>query len=292
MASGTAKSAPAATGEARAEGTLVLGRVSDNPRKDYPALKSLADYLAADLHDYGISEGRVQFADDNDKMKELLRENKVDLVFDTVFAAVAYEEETGAKILLREWRDGAPTYRSILFKRKDTAITGLSDLVGRAVAFERAGSTTAYFVPRAEMIAAGLHLEELSEPSAEPSPTNVGYVFAGSENNIVVWVHRRLVAAGAFSDIDWDQSEDMPPLLRQDLEVFHQSAPLARALVIARHGLPARLEQQIRRILVAADTVSMGREVLKSKHVTKYDEVTGDAAASVAAARMLLTFSN
>ena len=225
-------------------------------------------------------------------MKDLLRQNSIDLVFDTVFAAVSYENETGAKVLLREWRDGAPTYRSILFKRKDTPITGLSDLVGRTVAFECAGSTTAYFVPRAEMIAAGLHLEELSEPGAEPSPTNVGYVFAGSENNIVVWVHRRLVAAGAFSDIDWGQSDDMPAVLSQDLEVFYQSAPLARALVIARHGLLPRLEQQIKRILVAADTDSVGREVLKRKHVTKYDEVTGDAAASVAAARMLLTFSN
>ena len=38
-------SASAAPGER--DGVLVLGRVSNNPRKDYPALKALADYLSA-----------------------------------------------------------------------------------------------------------------------------------------------------------------------------------------------------------------------------------------------------
>ena len=98
-------------------------------------------------------------------MGDLLRSGGVDLAFDTVVPALAYERKAGAKLLLREWRDGVPTYRSVLFKRKDTPLGGLSDLVGRTLAFERPDSTTAYFVPRAELLAARLRLEELAGPA-------------------------------------------------------------------------------------------------------------------------------
>ena len=272
---------------AHTDGALILARISNNPRKDYPAMKTLADYLAAGLHGEGITEVRVQFADDSDQMCSLLRQGLVDVVFDTVFPAVAYEDEAGAKVLLREWRDGSATYRSVLFKRKDTPIAGLSGLPGRIVAFERPGSTSAYFVPKAELVASGLDLQELTGPTELPAPAKVGYVFTGSENNIVVWVHRRLVDVGAFSDIDWDQPEDMPPVLRQDLEIFHTSAPLPRALVLARQGLPTPIERSIARMLVAAEGDEAGREVLKQKHVTRYDEITAEVSASLAAARRL-----
>jgi phosphonate transport system substrate-binding protein len=279
---------PAAVDGRTAGGTLVVGRVSGNPRKDYAPLKALADYLAAELASVGIARASVQFADDAERMAGLLREGAVDLVFDTAFPAVMYEEQAGAKLLLREWRDGAASYQGILFKRKDTPIAGLPDLVGRSVAFERPGSTTAFFVPRAELVAAGLQPRELAGPDQQPRPGEVGYVFAGSENNIVVWVHRGVVAAGAFSDIDWDQAEDMPPALKQDLEIFHRSAPLARALVVARHDLPPPLEQRVKAVLLAAHADPAGGAALKARKISLYDELEGEAAASVEAVRRLV----
>lgn len=286
-----AHATPTAAGNSCAECVLVIGRVSNNPRKDYPSLKALADYLVAGLRDVGINEAAVQFAEDSDRMAALLRAGAVDLVFDTVFPAIQYETEAGAKLLLREWRDGSPDYRSILFKRRGSPLTSLADLAGHKVAFERRGSTSAHFVPHAEIEAAGLRTRELVGPDREPNPGEVGYVFAGSENNIVVWVHRRLVDAGAFSDIDWDQPEDMPPALKRDLEIFHASAPLPRAVVIARHDLRPPVEQGIKRILLSATADPMGRIVLKNyKNVTKYDELVGEAAAGLVAARKLVTF--
>jgi phosphonate transport system substrate-binding protein len=279
-------SATATNGPATSK--LVVGRVSNNPRKDYAALKGLADYLVTTVYGAGAGEPQVKFADDSDTMLQFLREGSVDVVFDTMFPALTYEQDAGAHLLLREWRDGLPSYRSILFKRKDVPVSGVPDLVGRTVAFERPGSTSAYFVPRAEMTAAGLTLEELKGSAETPEPGRVGYVFAGSENNIVVWVHRRLVAAGAFSDIDWEQSEDVPPVLRQDLEVFHQSAPLPRALVLTRAGLPADIEHKVRQALLLADSDPVGQAALKAKHVARYDELVGEAAAGVTAARRLL----
>ena len=273
-------------------GVLVLGRVSNNPRKDYPGLKQLADYLAAALAAHGIEEGSVQFAGDNEEMVDMLRAGTVDVAFDTVFPALTYEQEAAARPVLREWRDGAPTYRSILFKRRDTPIDGVSDLVGRTVAFERPGSTSAYMIPRAEIVAAGLRLSELPAPKMRPAAGTVGYVFAGSENNLVVWVHRGLVDAGAFSDIDWEQSDDMPPELKDDFEIFFWSAPLPRALVVLRPGLPSDLGDAVSQALLAAPTDPTGAAALKAKRVARYDELTGQAAEGVAAARRLIALSH
>jgi phosphonate transport system substrate-binding protein len=280
--------APEAGGKTHPRSVLVLGRVSNDPRKDYPSLKALADYLAAGLQDVGVAGSAVQFADGNDKMAALLRAGTVDVVSDTVFAAVRYEADAGAKLLLREWRDGAPSYRSVLFKRRDNPIRSLPELLGRKIAFERRGSTSAHLVPLAELQAGGLQTYELAGPDREPASDGVGYTFAGSENNVVVWVHRRLVDAGAFSDVDWEQPEDMPPALKQDLEIFHSSAPLPRALVIVRQDLPPPVEQGVKRILLTATGDPTGRVVLKGyRSVTRYDELVGEAAAGVATARRL-----
>jgi phosphonate transport system substrate-binding protein len=283
---------PASAETGQRDEVLVLGRVSNNPRKDYPGLKALADYLATKLGDTSIREGSVQFAGDNDEMVKLLREGGVDVTFDTVFPALTYEREAGANLVLREWRDGAPTYRRVLFKRKDNPIAGLPDLVGRTLAFERPGSTTAYFVPKAELVAAGLRLTELKAPKQPPLPGTVGYVFAGSENNLVVWVHRGLVEVGAFSDIDWEQSEDMPAELKEDFEIFYRSAPLPRALVITRPGLSPRVVSRIRQVLLDSATDPSGAEMLKAKKVAKYDELIGEAADGIEAARRLATVTD
>ena len=282
----------AAYAPSKRAGVLVIGRVSNNPRKDYPALKPLGDYLAGRLAGAGIGEARLRFAGGTEEMADLLRDGEVDVVFDTVFPALSYNSGAGAKLLLREWRDGVPNYRSILFKRKDTPIHGLTDLVGRTLAFERPGSTTAYFVPKAELMAAGLQLRELKAPKQPPPPGSVGYVFAGSENNLVVWVHRGLVEAGAFSDIDWEQSEDMPPELKDDFEIFYRSAPLPRALVVVRPGLPPLLEEQIKQAFLDADADPAGIAALRARKVTRYDELTGEAAAGVEAARRLVALTN
>jgi phosphonate transport system substrate-binding protein len=274
------------------EGALVIGRVSNNPRKDYPALRPLGDYLAGRLASAGIDEAQLRFVGGTEEMTELLRNGEVDVALDTVFPALSYSSGADAKLLLREWRDGAPNYRSILFKRTDTPVHDLADLVGRTLAFERPGSTTAYFVPKAELMAAGLQLRELAAPKQPPPRGSVGYVFAGSENNLVVWVHRGLVAAGAFSDIDWEQSEDMPPELKDDFEIFYRSAPLPRALVVVRPGLPPLLEEQIKQALLAADTDAVGMAALKARKVTRYDELIGEAAAGVEAARRLVALTN
>ncbi|HET6521302.1 MAG TPA: phosphate/phosphite/phosphonate ABC transporter substrate-binding protein [Geminicoccaceae bacterium] len=268
---------------------LVVGRVTSNPRKDHPRLERLAGYLAGRLSDRGIVGSRIQFAKDDATMVTLLRNGEVDLVPDTIFPALTYADQAGARLLLREWRDGVPTYHAVLFARRDGGIAGPLDLRGKTIAFEDPGSTSGYFIPRAELEALGLRLVELSGRGEAPPPDAVGYVFARSENNIAVWVYEGRVQAGAFSNVDWDEDQDMPPALKGEFEIFHHTEPLPRAVILVRGDLPRGLREAIKRVLLAADEDPEGRAALKAyKDVTGYDELTGEAAAGVAAARRIL----
>jgi phosphonate transport system substrate-binding protein len=279
---------------------IVVGRATDRPDKDYRKLKQLADYLAPRLREFGIAGARVQLAEDHETMKKLLREGRVDVVSETVFSALIYAEQTGAELLLREWRDGVPTYHTVLFARRDSSIAGPLDLLGKTIAFEDPGSTSAYFVPRAELQSAGLRLVELADFQRGPPPDAVGYLFASSEEKILEWVFQRRVQAGAFSNIDWDQAEDLPPRMKKELAVFHRSAELPRAVVLVRRDVPEALKQQIKEVLLAAHTAALqalqedpqGRTAIQAyRDVPKYDELVGEAAAGIAAARELLAQS-
>jgi phosphonate transport system substrate-binding protein len=273
----------------QAERTLVVGRVTSNPHKDYPQFKRFVDYLGGQLRGYGIDQWRIQFAKDSAMMVELLRQGVVDVISETTFSALIYADRAHAKLLLREWRDDAPSYRSVLFGRKDSAIHELSDLRGKIIAFEDPGSTSAYFVPRAEIEAAGLPLVELAKPTLRPPQDAVGFVFAGSENNIVTWVHAGWVDAGAFSDLDWEDGGDLPAAVQQDLRIFYHSKSFPRSVIVVSNNLPERLRDRIKDVLLAADEDPEGRAMLHDyKSVTKFDELEGDAAAGIAAAQAIL----
>lgn len=271
-----------------AERLLVVGRVTHNPRKDYPRFKLLASYLAARLEGQGITGFRVQFAKDHPSMVALLRANVVDLIPESMCPALLYVKEAEARLLLREWRDGVPAYHTLFFCRRDSSITALSDLLGQTIAFEDSGSTSSYFLPRAELEAAGLPLIELPRLTDSPPADAVGYIFAGSENNVVAWVYRGRVGAGAFSNVDWRQEQDVPLSVKRELKIFHRTAPVPRSLVVVRGNLPRQLRRQLKRVLLTAHKDHEGRSVLNDyKAVTRYDELKDEFGSSRLARKIL-----
>lgn len=82
--------------------SLVIGRVTTNPRKEFERHKAFGDYLASRLGDLGVAGSGVRFAKDLPEMAALLRAGWVDVIAESVFAAVQLEEEAGAELALRE----------------------------------------------------------------------------------------------------------------------------------------------------------------------------------------------
>lgn len=268
------------------QATLVLGRVSDDPKAHYERLKPMLDYVVPRMADLGIREGRVLMARDAQQMVSYLRQGKVDWITETSGAALGFVERAGARILLRSRRGGLFDYRSVFFARKDSGIDSLDDLAGRAIGLQHPMSTSAYLVPAAILLEAGLPMAIQASPLERPPPAFVGYVFARSEGNLVTWVQKGLVDAAAFSNQDWEELQAGAPALAAELAVFHESREFPRAMELVRGGLDAEIEARLREILLGAHADPAAQPALRAYLRTeRFDEVDASTWAALDALR-------
>ena len=252
-------------------GVLVLGRISDDPKKHYEQLKPLLDYVVPRLADVGIREGRILMAKDPQQMASYLRRGRVDWVTETTGTAMLLRQRGGARTLALTERDGVSHYHSIFFARRDSGLSSLDDLRGHSIAFQRPSSTSAYFVPAAELLRRGFALEILLSPEDRIERDAVGYLFAWSELNISTWVHKGLADVGVMSNLDWANPQRMPPAFRDDLTVIGATADYPRAVEMVRDGLDPRVEARLREVLLdAAGDPDAGDALMRFFNTTRF----------------------
>ena len=238
---------------ARAEGdTLVLGRISDDPKAHYEQLKPLLDYVVPRMGDVGIRQGRILMARNERQMASYLRSGRVHWVTETAAGGIMLRQRGAAVPLLRTDRGGSGEYASVIFVRKDSAVRSLSDLRGRSIVFQTPASTSAYIVPAYEMLQRHLRLEVQILPSDQPSADAVGYLFARTERNVATWVVKGLVDAGAVSDLDWRDPSRVPPSYRRELRAIHVSDRYPRAIELVSAKLSPKVRDRLRQVLIEA----------------------------------------
>ncbi len=241
---------------------LVIGRISDNPKAHYEQLKPLLDYVVPRMRDVGITEGRILMARDTQQMTSYLRRGRVDWVTETSGTGMQLQVRARARPIAVTERGGVSHYRSVFFARADSGLDTLADLRGHSIAFQNSASTSAYFVPAAEMMQQGLQMEILLSPNDRPTAEAAGYVFARSELNIAAWVHKRVVDAGVVSSLDWDDPKRVPPAFRRDLRVIHTTPEYPRAVEMVRADMQPEVEARLRQVLLDAADDPEGRKAL------------------------------
>jgi phosphonate transport system substrate-binding protein len=255
---------PLAAGDDPSSGVLVLGRISDDPRAHYDQLKPLLDYVVPRMAEVGIREGRILMAKDVQQMASYMRRGRVDWVTETAGTAMLLKQRAGASPMLVTERDGTSHYHSVFFARRDRGLRRLEDLRGRRVAFQRPTSTSAYFVPAAELLGRSMPLEILLSPDDQPSPQAVGYLFARSELNIATWVHKGLVDVGVMSNLDWENPRRVPTAFRRDFVVIGRTPEYPRAVELVRSDLEPRVAARLREVLMRAPQDPAGREAMQA----------------------------
>lgn len=259
------EAAPAPTG------VLTLGDISDDPAEKIEKFRSLADYLAANLGEYGIGKVEIKIAPDLDTMVKWLESGEVDIYFDSPFPAMYVSDNSGAQPILRRWRRGVEEYHSVIFVLKESGITSVQQLNGHAIAYEEPFSTTAYFLPTAYLIKEGLTLVEKQSPEAAVGENEVGYVFTGDDENIVQWVLSKKVTAGAIDNFTF--FEDIPEETRANLTVLLETEDVARHITLVSAKLDAELVEAIKSVLVNLDEQPEGPKILEEfEKTSKFDE--------------------
>ncbi len=262
--------------------TLVIGKISPNPKKHYRYLKPIAEYVVSKMGDLGYTRAKVLMAKNTRQMARYLRRGKVDWVTETPFSAMILKNKTGAELLLRKWKKSVPEYHTVFFARRDSGIEKLQDLRGRTIVFEDPGSTSAFYIPAAILIKQGLELVELESYREQAPEGTVGYVFSGEEINMSTWVHKGIGDAGAYSNLDWDREDHTPSAFRRDFIQFHRSQAFPRAIELVRKGLPEAVKQRLKEILLQAHEDPAAAGPLKAYQKTKkFDELDQDSLAAL-----------
>lgn len=250
--------------------TLGIGRVAKDVAKHLPALEALTVYLGDRLSGLDFVRARPVIARNNDEMMDFLRRGIVDVVSETPLSAIHFVQGAGARIILRERRNGRGNYRSILFVRSESPLKNLTDLRGRRVAFEDSGSTTAFLLPLASIKQSGLAAVELSNVGDEPPKDAVGYFFTRSESAIFTSVARGVTDAGALSDDEWRELRSKERGPAGKLRVLYESRTIPRAFALTGPTLSENQRTGVRDLLLSLEETSSGRAVLQ-----RYNQVEG-----------------
>lgn len=230
--------------------TLVLGKVSTNPKKHIKKLQPIVDYVARQMKDVGISQGKVIFARDNEQMITFLQQGRIDWITDTPFSATLFAEKTPAEIFLLRWKKGQPHYATFFITRKDSSINSIADLRDQKIALEDKSSTTGFMIPISLMRDHGLQLTELKSAREEVNENFTGYVLAGTELNISNLVRSGIADAGAISDSDWKELDRVPQNMKKQFRIFHKSHLVPRSLELVNSTLSIDKKRRLKEILL------------------------------------------
>ena len=145
----------------------------------------------------------------------------------------------------------------------------LEDLKGKIIAFEDPESTSGHFLPKSLLLRKGLKFTDKSRFDPYASPTDVGYVFAYSQEKLVDWVLTKKAAAGAFSDDDFARLDEKK---KSDITILAQTEPLPRHFISVRKDFAPDSVDRLEKILLSMHENDQGRRILKkTDDTTKFD---------------------
>lgn len=262
------------SGQAQSEPGFRLGVVNERPDRPDHVLnqyEQLHLYLERELEPKGYKPIELVIARSLNEMVDLIINGKVDALIEGVMPTFKIEQRGGElEPALLVWRKGQRQYHSVFFVRKDSGITTLDNVRGKSIAFEAPRSTSAFFVPKAELQAAGVAV--IPADTTERTLNSVYYMFAGSELNQAYWVHRKRVDVGAFNNGDWER---IPPAIKSDLKIIHHTRPILRWLLSFTPSATIELQEAVIETLLSAHGDEMGQEALaQAEHIKKFERIS------------------
>ena len=255
--------------------TLVIGAISGKPTEEIARFHPLAEHLARGLGGFGIRRGKVVVVGSVRELAELMKGNGADLMFDSPYPTLAVGELSGSRVLLRRWKGGKPSYRSLVVVRADSPVASAKDLRGKVIAFEDVDSTSGYFLPAASLQRLGLPLRELRDPRARVKANEVGYVFSDSYTNSLTWLLRGRTDAAGVGEHDYERF-----LKRESgrMRIVLETPNVPRSLVSVRGDLAPALVARIRDLLVELEHTQEGKVLLDSlDRTTRFDPLPAEA---------------
>jgi len=258
--------------------TVSLGIVSEiNQSLIADHFNDFVRYVAGKLTSASDIEGKVVIAPTPFQLARLIEQRKVDFYMESPYPTYLVNDVQGvARLMLRRWKGGMAEYRSLIFTKKNGEVNRLEDLRGKVFVFENPESTSGHFLPKYFLTRKGFKFTDKSRFDPYASPTDIGYLFANSQEKVVDWVLTKKAAAGAFSDDDYPRLDEKK---RSDITILAETERLPRNLLSVRNDFSPALAERLEKILLSMHENDQGRKILKNTDdTTKFDRLPeGDA---------------
>jgi phosphonate transport system substrate-binding protein len=284
-----------------ANNTIRIGTIGLDPAKHIKEYQPTADYIAEKLSNGTIKyKGQVIISPTIDDMIKLLKEQRIDLYFESPFTISLVDNKSGAVPFLLRWKEGVAQYHSIFIVKNNSSIETLNDFVGKTIAFEAPESTSGYLLPKAYLVQKGFNLIGEStesylaqrEPaiisdgletnsssidlsggnSSNDSNNTIRYIFAREDENIPLWVVEGRADIGVISNVDLEL--DTYDSIKSQLEIVDRTIDVPRHVVSHRSDLEPALVDKIKNILLNMDEDPEGIKILRDfDSSTKYEEI-------------------
>lgn len=259
------------------EKTFTFGIVSNKAQSKIKKATPLTQYVTENMTEYGYAKGGVVKVFKNYRQLAVALENgTVQIATATPpFNAMTLEKESNSQVLAIRWKKGLQKYHTVFFTNKESGIESLSDLRGKTLVFEKRTSTSSYYLPAITLLNHGEKLQYLPSPDDKPAKDSIGYLFLdeqlaqSNEINLSVWVYKQRVAAGAFSNFNWNNPKDLPENMKDKLAIFSRSVEIPRDLILASPSMSLEQQRKITSILLDMDTTHEALSHLKSFRTPK-----------------------
>ena len=138
---------------------ISVGTVDVDAVKQIMKFQPIADYIASDLSNQTIQyKGIVVIPQAVDDMINMLKQQSIDLYFDSPVTTALVDKESDAIPFLSRWKEGVDLYHSVFIVRKDSPINSSKEFPGKTIAFEAPESTSGYLLPKAYLLQKGFGL--------------------------------------------------------------------------------------------------------------------------------------
>lgn len=244
------------------EKEIVIGEID---RRYQP----LADYLAANLREFGISKGKVRIFPNMEKAIAALEGGEIEVFFADPYSTAIASENTGAKPIVRRWRKGKLKEYALLIARKDRDINTLSDLRGKTLALRDSHSATGYLLPVSMLLEAGFLPVTNFSANTEARQKEIRYIFGRSSKNIIEWVISSQVDAGT---VTYSAYKKLEPEIRNSMVILAETEKFPQQFALLRADLDRGMAEEIETILLNMNRNAEGRAVLeKFRRTSKFD---------------------
>ena len=165
------------------------------------------------------------------------------------------------KVVARAQEFGRDSIAGVLFVRKDSGITDVSQLRGRTIIFGGGkDAMLSYIAPHYLLLQAGLKEADFKTEIA-----------VNAQNALVALYHKQADAAGG-ADVVFDQPVIKDAIDTQEIRILASTEPLLFLPWALKSAMPARLAQSIQSALLDLKNSDAGRRVLKSAIMTSIEK--------------------